>query len=104
MTGNDTHVGVLDDNSESTKMRCIGFYMEVQNMAGLTFEARLPRGESMQYSCWRHAYKGRGVVVAKSGGVIGLGVINGNITRMGGVVGSGYGSGTRTPPKDWEEE
>ena len=55
MTANDTHVGVLDDNNELTKMRCIGCYMEVQNMAGLTFEARLPRGESMWYSCWRHA-------------------------------------------------
>ena len=37
-------------------------------MVALTFEARLPRGESMWYSCWRHAYRGRGVVAAAGGG------------------------------------
>lgn len=112
MDGTHTDVVVLDDSSESNKMRCIGYSMEVKNMAGLTFEARLHRGETMWYTCQRHAYIGIGVVTAAggggavgtSGGVIGLHIRSEFKTGGGGAVDSGDGSGTRTTPKDWKEE
>ena len=79
MAGNDTEVEVLDDISKSSKVTCIDCWMQGQNMVGFIFDARpKPYRDSMWYFCWRHGYKGRGVVAAGRGSgavAIGCGVV-----------------------------